>query len=179
MMRVAAAMMALLVCGVTTAATINVPADYTTIQAAVDAASGGDVILVAPGTYTGTGDWVINPLGKPITIRATGTPEETILDGEGARGVVQCAGGEGADTIIEGFTITGGSANYGGGIYCNNSSPTITGCTISDNTATYGGGGIFCEDSSPTITDCTITNNIVVGFSSEDPGVGGGIYCFY
>ena len=67
-----AAMMALLVCGVTTAATINVPADHATIQAAVDAASGGDEILVAPGTYTGTGIDVVNMLGKAITLRASG-----------------------------------------------------------------------------------------------------------
>ena len=172
MLRVAAAMMALLVCGVTTAATINVPADYTTIQAAVDAASNGDEILVAPGTYTGTGDEVVDTLGKAITIKASGTPEETIIDGEGARRVVQCAGGEGADTIIEGFTITGGSADdNGGGIYCYNSSPTITDCTISDNTAAYYGGGIDCNYySSPTITGCTISGN-----TANDSG--GGISC--
>ncbi len=190
-----AAMMALLVCGVTTAATINVPADYTTIQAAVDAASGGDVILVAPGTYTGTGDEVVDTDGKAITIKASGTPGETIIDGEGARGVVLCGSGEGADTIIEGFTITGGFASAGGGISCSSSSPTITGCTISDNTASYGGGiscsssdptisgctisnnttsqgggGISCSSSSPTLTDCTITGNTASGW-------GGGIYC--
>ncbi|MBT5382164.1 MAG: DUF1565 domain-containing protein [Phycisphaerae bacterium] len=172
MLRVAAAMMALLVCGVTTAATINVPADYTTIQAAVDAASNGDEILVAPGTYTGTGDEVVDTLGKAITIKASGTPEETIIDGEGARRVVQCAGGEGADTIIEGFTITGGSADYnGGGIYCYNSSPTITDCTISGNTADYG-GGIYCNYySSATITGCTISGNTATNS-------GGGIFCW-
>ena len=150
--------------------TINVPADYTTIQAAVNAAQDGDTVLVAPGTYTGTGDWVINPLGKAITIRASGTPEETILDGGGARRVVQCSSGEGLGTIIEGFTIKGGDIGYGGGIVCRDSSPTITGCTISGNTATYGGGIYSYYDSSPTITDCTISNN------SADEG--GGIFCY-
>jgi hypothetical protein len=115
------------------AATINVPGDYTTIQEAVDAASDGDEVIVGSGTYTSTSDEVLNTLGKSITLRASGTPEETILDGEGARRVVRIGGGEGADTIIEGFTITGGSANYGGGIYCNgggmSSNPTIIGYT--------------------------------------------------
>ncbi len=179
MMRVAAAMMALLVCGVTTAATINVPADYTTIQAAVDAASGGDVILVAPGTYTGTGYEVVNTLGKAITLRSTYGAMVTIIDGEGARRVVECSNSEGADTIIEGFTIKRGSVNdRGGGIRCNDgSSPTIRDCTISDNTSShtyqyYGnGGGISCTDSSsPTISDCTIKNNTA-------SNCGGGIYC--
>jgi parallel beta-helix repeat protein len=204
MIRVAAAMMALLVCGVTTAATINVAADgsgdYTTIQAAVDAASNGDVILVAPGTYTGTDDEVVNTLGKAITIKASGTPEETILDGEGARRVVECSSGEGADAVIEGFTITGGSANsswpggYGGGIFCFEfSSPTITNCTISSNAASDG-GGIYCGWGSPTITGCTITDNtasygggIFTFFSTTISGCtisnntsdyGGGIYCW-
>ena len=59
----------------------------------------------------------------------------------------------------------------GGAIYCDNSSPTITGCTISDNTADNYGGGIYCRDSSsPTITDCTISGNTAVE--------GGGIYCY-
>jgi parallel beta-helix repeat protein/predicted outer membrane repeat protein len=173
MVRSAAAIVALMVCGVTTAAPINVPGDYATIQAALDAASNGDEILVAPGTYTGTGYFpVINLLGKPITIRATGTAEETILDGEGERRGVVCDSGEGADTIIEGFTITGGKSglNYGGGIYCRNeSNPTITGCRISGNNAHYG-GGIACYDASPMITSCTITGNT----ASE---IGGGIIC--
>ena len=172
---------------------INVPADYTTIQAAVDAASNGDEILVAPGTYTGTGDEVVNTLGKPITIRATGTPEETIIDGEGARSVVHYNNSEGPDTIIEGFTITGGSANYGG-LWIAGGSPTITDCTISNNTASSFGGGISClSDCSPTITDCTITNNNSRGIycsNSSSPTItdctisnntadenGGGIYC--
>ena len=52
----------------------------------------------------------------------------------------------------------------GGGIYCNASSnPTITDCTITDNTASVDwgfGGGIFCfNNSNPTITGGTISGN--------------------
>ncbi|MDP6158873.1 MAG: DUF1565 domain-containing protein, partial [Phycisphaerales bacterium] len=160
MMRVAAAMMALLVCGVTTAATINVPADYTTIQAAVDAASGGDVILVAPGTYTDTQDGhVVDMKAKAITLRSTDGAAVTIIDGQNARRGIACYQGETNATVIDGFTITNGDAveydyngdgdidwweDSGGGIYCYDSSPTITDCTISGNTAGWFGGGIFC-----------------------------------
>jgi len=56
------------------------------------------------------------------------------------------------------------TANWGGGIYCENSSPSITNCTISGNSANYG-GGIFCKynSSSPSITNCIITSNINYG----------------
>ncbi len=70
--------------------------------------------------------------------------------------------------VLDGFTITGGNAedtenythNNGGGIYNYSNSPTITNCTISDNTAFEGGGGLFNYFySSPTISNCTISDN--------------------
>ena len=70
------------------------------------------------------------------------------------------------------------SDSHGGGVYCNNSNPTISGCTISNNTATYSGGGIYCtgSGSNPSISDCTISNNTAT--SDGDYGYGGGgIYC--
>jgi len=49
------------------AATIHVPADYGTIQEAIDAAVGGDTVLVAPGTYVENIDF----LGKAITLKSS------------------------------------------------------------------------------------------------------------
>ncbi|MDP7086289.1 MAG: hypothetical protein QF360_01545, partial [Phycisphaerales bacterium] len=106
MMRVAAAMMALLVCGVATAAELHVPSQYGTIQAAVNAASNGDEIIVAPGTYTGTGDNVVNMLGKTVVLRSSSGASQTTIDGQSVRRGIMCGFGETPATRIEGFTIT-------------------------------------------------------------------------
>jgi len=68
----------------------------------------------------------------------------------------------------------------GGAIYAKNSSPAITGCTITYNWAIGSGGAIACEDSNSLISDCTINDNEA---SADDDGYiitnqhGGGIYC--
>ena len=63
-----------------TAETRNVPADYPTIQTAVDAADPGDLVLIEPGVYREAVE-VITP---GITIRGTDR-NEVILDGEFTR----------------------------------------------------------------------------------------------
>jgi len=134
---------------------------YETIQAAINAAANGDEIEVAPGTY----NEAINFKGKTIRLYSSGGPEVTTIDGTGAYHVVQCVSGEGANTILEGFTITGGNANgagndrYGGGMFNNVSSPTVLNCVFTGNAATAGGGMDNENSSSPTITNCTFSNN--------------------
>jgi len=64
-------------------------------------------------------------------------------------------------------------ADYGAGLYCYQSSPTVSGCEFSANVATLGtlgiGAGIYCEyDSSPSVSVCTFRGN----FAAE----GGGVY---
>ena len=134
-------------------------ADFGSIQAAVDYASDGDEILVAPGVYTEDDpDHVVDLLGKSITLRSSDGPDLTIIDGEGVRRGIDCVNGEDNDTIIKGFTITGGRGTYGGGMTSYESSPTVENCRFTGNTADYG-GGMYNIYSSPIVIDCSFGGN--------------------
>jgi len=156
-----------------------VPGEHATIQEAVDVCVDGDVVIVAPDTYSGPGNCNIDLKGKIITVRSTDPTDPqvvstTVIDCEdrgSTRGFVFRTG-ETRDCKVAGFTITGGNAFLGGGIHCSNtSSPSISNCVITANSAYVFGGGIACENSDiqPKITGCTITAN------SANVG-GGGIY---
>jgi len=140
------------------------------IQAAIDAASGSDTILVADGEYFVSN---LDFMGKAITVKSENGPEKCILQAEGrwAR-VFYFHSGERKKSVVRGFTITGGTADYGAGISCKfSSSPTIENNVITGNIAGVAGGGVYCFESSPTIQNNTISNNSAGTF-------GGGIACF-
>ena len=143
---------------------LHVPGDFLTIQEAIDAALDGDEVEVHPGTYFET----INLLGKAIRVYSTDGPNMTIIDAQQMSTVVTCNNGEGPDTALDGFTVTGGEPS---GMRNVGSSPTVNNCTFSTNTADSGGGdggGMFnCCGSSPTVTNCTFIEN-----SAEDRGGG-------
>ncbi|MHC4088367.1 MAG: right-handed parallel beta-helix repeat-containing protein, partial [Planctomycetota bacterium] len=149
----------------------NGSADSNSIQAAINGANAGDQIEVAPGTYKEA----INFNGKAIKLYSSGGPQATTIDATGIEAsVVTCTNGEDANTILEGFTITGGSGtggepSRGGGMYNLISSPTVTNCIFSSNTCTGRGGGM-CNygGSNPTVTNCN--------FSGNKAGYGGGMH---
>ena len=87
------------------AATLGVPGDYPTIQAAIDAAVAGDEVLVEPGIYSETIDF----LGKDIVVRSAMGPGKTILDGTGLdSSLVRCVSGEPSTAKLAGFTLRKG-----------------------------------------------------------------------
>ena len=95
------------------AATLQVPADYPAIQAAVDAARNGDTIILARGSYAGTVDFK----GKSLTLRSdfigeAPSPEDvaqTIIEGNTPGLPVINASSNGS--ILIGFTVRNGTSS--------------------------------------------------------------------
>ena len=110
----------------------------------------------------------------------------------------------GASPAMTDCTVATNTAQAGGGIWCQGSSMVLDTCTVDGNTATGHGGGIFATvGSTPDLTDCTISGNSAgagsVGgglyfyqaqsgttkpevtrceFSENEAGSGGGTYCY-
>jgi hypothetical protein len=146
---------------------------FQTIQRGIDEASTGDTVLVADGTYTGFGNKNLDYNGKAITVKSENGPGNCIIDCENSGRGFHFHSGEGVDSVVSGFTITNGNkyGDYGGAIYCfDSSTPTIADCIIKGNRSSFG-GGISCLYAGATITNCKIFNNI-----SE---FGGGIYSIF
>lgn len=135
-------------------------APYQTISAAITAASSGDSVLVAAGTYAES-----LSIAKNITVAGEGFNVCTIdAQGTGFSAVRFYSGSDGA--VIYGFHVIHGVGTMdfngrmvGGGVFCESASPSVRDCLITDNVADYG-GGVGATDASPVIEDCWINNNV-------------------
>jgi predicted outer membrane repeat protein len=84
--------------------------------------------------------------------------------------VIKSAGVLG-NSVLDGFTITGGNANTinsstgsysnytGGGMYNHYSNPILTNLIFSHNSAVQYGGGVYNKNSNPTLTNVTFSGN--------------------
>ena len=138
-------------------------------------------LLVAHGTYAAAGATIqmkqyVDVYGGFETVGWTRDIDRygTTLDGEDTTSVVHGAN----NARLDGFIVIRGNANarFGGGVYCNYSSPSITNNVFSGNTAianadTGNGGAVCCTGSSS-----LVRNNLFVGNSATG---GGGVSCDY
>lgn len=152
------------------------------LQAAFSAATEGDEIWVAAGTYkptAGTDRTATFTLKTGVAIYGgfLGTETSlvdrdfeanpTILSGEiGVPDVntdnsnhVLTGSGTDDTAVLDGFTIRDGYTAVGGALYINAGSPTLSNCIFSGNSANYAGGAIYNNSSSPALTNCTLTGN--------------------
>lgn len=145
----------------TRAATINVPSDYTTVQAAVTASANGDTVLVAPGTYSEN----INMSGRSILLLSSGGRTVTTLQAVGSGdAVITCNTGENFNTIIRGFTIVGNNSSRG--VHCQGTSPIIEYCEVRNCGGVNDGAGFYCTNSSAMIRYNIIHSNAAGGTGS-------------
>ena len=130
--------------------------DFSTLQAAVDAAAPGATLRVkgtCVGTTTIIKDLAVTGESKPGVGTAT-------LDGNGAGTVLTIAGGV---VSVTGLTITGGNATFGGGVAAllldlGGPDVTVTRSMITHNTATDG-GGIWKKEGTIRLIDTIVSDN--------------------
>ena len=149
-----------------------------TLQAAVDAAEPGDVVLAAPGFYAEggrpaeSGDDTLNNrvyIDKALTLLAAAGPDQTFIVGapdpnadDLGADAIRCVHATFDGTLIAGFTLTNGftaadawaTDSSGGGAYLGYWDVTLSNCVVAGNAA-YSGGGVH----EGRVIDCRILNN--------------------
>jgi hypothetical protein len=155
----------------------------TNIQDAVDAAAAGDEIVVTNGTYAGGVS-----INGPLTVRSVNGSQFTTVAGGGP--CVSLA----SNASLSGFTVTGGIARFGGGVFCQSSNALVSNCVITGNHVlgdayAYNAGALGGGAYGGTLNNCTLTGNSAELFSDDhNPGFpepnhwysaqgGGAAYC--
>ena len=159
---------------------------YTELQVALAIARDGDQVWVAVGTYKpGSARSATFRLVANVAVYGGFAGSETMLaERDPATNVTILSGDIGVpgdnddncyhvvvsvdDATLDGFTITGGKANgtghdeHGGGMFNLASSPSVSNCTFSGNSA-KNGGGMYNQSASPTVENCTFSGNSASG----------------
>ncbi|NQV36001.1 MAG: LamG domain-containing protein, partial [Phycisphaeraceae bacterium] len=118
-------------------------------------------ILVAEGFYTGPGNTDLDFQGKAIRLYGSGPEICEIFCGDQFR-ALYFHSGEDANSVVDGFTISGGAAVIGSAVYCEGASPTLANCIINGN----GSSDIWTSD------QLNLQGTVTIQFGVlEGPGV--------
>jgi hypothetical protein len=153
-----------------------VPDQYSTIQAAVNAAAPGDTVLVADGTYIGSGNKNLDFKGKDIEVRSeSGDPSACIIDLQRSGRAFYLHSRETNAAVIAGFTIRNGSMLLGGGGLCDGAGVTVRNCYFEDNEATGrrsgdGGGALYLARGASRVLDCRFARGRALGTTGYNGG---------
>jgi hypothetical protein len=129
-----------------------------TIGAATGIAGPGDTVLVAPGTYP------LNTNGfglySPITVRASGGPLVSVLDGEYGSHNISVYNFGGGPGVIEGFTLTRVDTFHTGPIFVAYADLTLIDCRFIENRG-FWSGGVWMDDGNNIVTaiNCAFHDN--------------------
>jgi hypothetical protein len=136
------------------AAILHVPAQFPTIQSAIDGAVDGDTVAVSPGIYPEGIDF----RAKRIQITSSAGPLLTVIElGTVAGACVLAQSGEQVGTAISGLTIRGGTV---GAVHVRNDSHLqLNNCRIID-CSRIGAGGAACtvNGASLVLENCELSN---------------------
>ncbi|MFH2057048.1 MAG: right-handed parallel beta-helix repeat-containing protein [bacterium] len=155
---------------------LHVPAEYATIQMAIDSSATGDTILIAPGIYTGEGNVDIWIRYRSVILKGE-TEGQTTIDCEHAAKFMTVTGAGSEGPVFIDLTITNGSAysgqlisnHAGGALYCSESSPVFRGCRFEDCGAGIGGAVMLSD----IVSNRTTGLFVDCDFESDSAATGG------
>lgn len=154
-------------------------ANVATTPSSIEIELGTIAATITLGQGQGQGQLELSNTNDAVTIYNGPGQGPVSISGNHATGVFVVDGGVTAN--FSGLTITGGSANYGGGL-SNSGTATLSGCTIFGNSAKYTGGGItnglgLAHTETLTLIDCTVSGNTAYFQSNGLAGGSGGGVC--
>ncbi|MEC7729672.1 MAG: choice-of-anchor D domain-containing protein, partial [Candidatus Neomarinimicrobiota bacterium] len=101
---------------------------------------------------------------KNLVFRGGGTPDETIIQGNGTGPVLTIAGGQDINTLIANMTFIGGGGTQGGGILVDGSStPVFKNMILSANVVSGNGAGMAVLSGGADLSHMTISGNTAGG----------------
>ena len=138
----------------------EVPGEYATIQAALDAADEYDTISIAAGTYF-EDDLIPGVDNVLIRGELDSNGEIAVIisptSGTSSSSIMTISNLDGIE--VEGIHFSGGRADTGGGIAIDASSAIIRNCLFSDHEV-LSGGGIHASASDVTLENCRMRDNL-------------------